>query len=122
MLYISLAYHASPTREPSSYQSAQRLHETPTRGLTHKIACKINKKIRANKIVSPLFSTKSHYSLSVFHLICCLFDKKSVHLYQNHKLFKNEEIIDNKYRLLPHDRNCEWSARSYNKTVSSSRQ
>jgi hypothetical protein len=43
MLYISLAYHASPTREPSSYQSAQRLRETPTRELTNNIGCKDNK-------------------------------------------------------------------------------
>jgi len=43
MLYISLAYYASPTREPSSYQSAQRLRETPTRGLTYNIVCKDNK-------------------------------------------------------------------------------
>ena len=41
MLYISLVYHASPTREPSSYQHTPTLLEGATRGLTRKSVAKI---------------------------------------------------------------------------------
>ena len=58
MLYISLAYHASPTREPSSYQSTQCLRETPTRGLTIKSIAKLNNYCQIAKLY-PIFFYKT---------------------------------------------------------------
>ena len=41
MLYISLAYYASPTREPSSCQSAPTLLRECDKGLTKKSVAKV---------------------------------------------------------------------------------
>ena len=43
MLYISLADHASPTREPSFYQSTPTLTRGCDEGVNLKIGCKNNK-------------------------------------------------------------------------------
>ena len=65
MLYISLAYHASPNPRAVLLQSARCLLETPTRGLTYKIGCKDSVKFRFSEENENKFSFLSARKLRI---------------------------------------------------------